>query len=163
MVRTTPTPTPQTKTKQKPGPKPGQGGRPPKQINYRILDNLCKIQCTETEIAATLELHTDTINRHIHEDFGVSFTEYVAEKALVGKRSLRRKQYELALKGNVTMLIWLGKNYLGQADKHEIMGANGGPIRTDQTMDLLSKIPQDKLDALEEMVTMFRTGNGVKK
>jgi hypothetical protein len=29
---------------------------------------------------------------------------------------------ELALQGNVTMLIWLGKQYLGQADKQTVSG-----------------------------------------
>jgi len=162
MVRTTPPPTPQESTKKKPGPPKGSGGRPPKQVNYRILDNLCKIQCTEKEIEAILEISYNNLCAHILQDTGKTFGEYVQEKALVGKKSLRRKQYELALKGNVTMLIWLGKNYLHQADKHEIMGANGGPIKTDQTMDLLSKIPQDKLDALEEMVSMFRASTGAK-
>jgi hypothetical protein len=30
--------------------------------------------------------------------------------------SLKRKQYEVAMSGNVSMLIWLGKNILGQRD-----------------------------------------------
>ena len=34
-----------------------------------------------------------------------------------GKASLRRKQYEVAMGGNCTMLVWLGKQYLGQTDK----------------------------------------------
>jgi len=36
-----------------------------------------------------------------------------------GKLSLRRKQVELAVEGNPTMRIWLGKQYMGQKDKHE--------------------------------------------
>lgn len=35
------------------------------------------------------------------------------------KMKLRRKQIQVALSGNVSMLIWLGKNYLGQVDKPE--------------------------------------------
>jgi hypothetical protein len=30
--------------------------------------------------------------------------------------SLKRKQFDMAMKGNVTMLIWLGKQTLGQRD-----------------------------------------------
>ena len=30
---------------------------------------------------------------------------------------LRKKQFEMAMDGNVQMLIWLGKQYLGQSDK----------------------------------------------
>ena len=36
------------------------------------------------------------------------------------KISLRRQQIEAAKKGNVAMLIWLGKQLLEQADKREI-------------------------------------------
>jgi hypothetical protein len=32
------------------------------------------------------------------------------------KQSLRRAQIKLALSGNAVMLIWLGKNLLGQSD-----------------------------------------------
>ena len=42
--------------------------------------------------------------------------------------SLRRKQFETALAGNVTMMVWLGKQYLGQKDKTEITGENGGSL-----------------------------------
>ena len=33
--------------------------------------------------------------------------------------SLRRKQYELALEGDRTMLIWLGKQHLGQSEPYK--------------------------------------------
>ncbi len=34
--------------------------------------------------------------------------------------SLRRKQWRAAEEGNTTMLVWLGKQYLGQKDKSEM-------------------------------------------
>ncbi len=34
--------------------------------------------------------------------------------------TLRRKQYEAAMGGNITMMIWLGKQILRQSDKAEI-------------------------------------------
>jgi hypothetical protein len=33
--------------------------------------------------------------------------------------SLRRKQIQVAMSGNVTMLIWLGKQHLSQTDRQE--------------------------------------------
>jgi hypothetical protein len=33
--------------------------------------------------------------------------------------NLLKKQYDVAMAGNVSMLIWLGKNILGQSDKVE--------------------------------------------
>ena len=50
----------------------------------------------------------------------------------VGKASLRSAQFKAALAGNATMLIWMGKQLLGQRDKldHEVTGKDGGPIQT---------------------------------
>ena len=44
--------------------------------------------------------------------------------------SIRRKQAEVAMAGNVTMLIWLGKQRLGQRDRFdtEHSGPEGKPI-----------------------------------
>ena len=36
------------------------------------------------------------------------------------RMKLAQKQFELAMDGNVTMLVWLGKQYLGQTDKQEM-------------------------------------------
>jgi hypothetical protein len=36
-----------------------------------------------------------------------------------GRASIRRRQFELAMRGNTALLIWWGKNNLGQADKME--------------------------------------------
>jgi hypothetical protein len=41
------------------------------------------------------------------------------EGRMQGRASLRRKQFELAMRGHVVALIWAGKNYLGQSDKLE--------------------------------------------
>jgi ubiquinone biosynthesis protein UbiJ len=41
------------------------------------------------------------------------------------KPKLRKAQFDCALGGNATMLIWLGKQYLGQIDKQE-MKVDGG-------------------------------------
>ena len=45
-----------------------------------------------------------------------------------GGFSLRRLQWETA-KRSATMQIWLGKQYLGQKDKQEQSGPDGGPVR----------------------------------
>jgi len=37
-------------------------------------------------------------------------------------------QWEAAKKGNVTMMIWLGKQLLGQRDQMEHSGPDGGPV-----------------------------------
>jgi hypothetical protein len=42
--------------------------------------------------------------------------------------SLRRKQFAVAEAGNVHMLIFLGKNYLGQVDKQEVAQQHSGTV-----------------------------------
>lgn len=49
----------------------------------------------------------------------MQFAEYFDQKRQPGKIALRRKQYEVAMTGNVPLLIWLGKQYLDQSEKVE--------------------------------------------
>lgn len=94
--------------------------RPRKEIDEDKLEQLAALGLSNAEIASVLDCSPDTIERNYREtlDWGRS------------KRnaSLRRKQYEVAISGNSTMLIWLGKQYLGQSDKQEIGGRDGKPI-----------------------------------
>ena len=92
-------------------------GRPKIEIDFAEVDKLCQIQCTGEEIASFFEISYDTLERRCKEQFKVSFAEYIKEKSSKGKSSLRRLQWKAAMNGNVTMLMWLGKQYLGQADK----------------------------------------------
>lgn len=96
------------------------GGRPRLEIDMKELDKLCTLQCTAEEIASWFDCSVDTIENRIKEHSGLGFSEYFAKKRGKGKISLRRKQFETAMSGNVTMQIFLGKNYLGQADKQEV-------------------------------------------
>jgi len=92
-------------------------GRPKKPIDWALVDKLCSIQCTGDEISSILEVHYDTLNNRCNEDYGINFSDYYKRASSSGKMSLRRKQYEVAMAGNPSMLIWLGKNVLGQSDQ----------------------------------------------
>ena len=50
----------------------------------------------------------------------MDFTAFSAEKKSEGVELLKAKQYQTAMDGNVTMQIWLGKQYLGQRDKTDV-------------------------------------------
>ena len=103
-------------------------GRPKKDIDFDMVSKLCAIQCTGEEIAAILEVDYDTLNARVKEKFKKSFSDYFKKENERGKASLRRLQWKTAESGNVTMQIWLGKQYLAQSDKQETFGKNGGPI-----------------------------------
>ena len=89
----------------------------PKKIDYDQLDKLCAIQCTGEECAAILKMDYDTLNAALKRDKKGGFSDYFKSKSAYGKASLRRRQFKAAEDGNATMLVWLGKQWLGQLDK----------------------------------------------
>ena len=119
-----------------------KNGRPRKEINWKQLYSLCEIQCTQEEIASVLDICVDTIDTRCKEEHELSFSEIYKKHAEKGKKSLRRAQFSKAIEGNTTMLVWLGKQYLGQRDKTELSGPDGGPIQHahDLPDDVLAKI-----------------------
>jgi len=104
-------------------------GKPPlKIIDWEKVDSMCKIQCTGEEIASVLDIDYDTLATACKREKKVPFSDYIGQKKLGGKASLRRNQWKLAQDGNATMLVWLGKNYLDQTDKREITEKEAKPI-----------------------------------
>lgn len=94
-------------------------GRPKKiltQDALKLIENMARIMCTEEEIAECLNTTPDTL--HNSENDGL-FRSAIKRGQSQGKQSLRREQWKLAQKGNASMLIWLGKQWLGQTDKVE--------------------------------------------
>ena len=88
-------------------------GRPKKVIDYDLVERLSMIQCTQTEIAASLKIAVRTLQNDS------KFMRIYKEGIENGRKSLRRLQWDAAHKGNTTMLVWLGKQYLHQSDKVE--------------------------------------------
>ena len=96
-----------------------QMGRPKIEIDWELFERLCSIMCTEVEIAEIFECSVDTIERACKRKYRETFADTYKKKSSKGKMSLRRKQFEIAMNGHPTMLIWLGKQHLGQQDKME--------------------------------------------
>jgi hypothetical protein len=93
-------------------------GRPRAQINLEQVKTLAGLSCTEPEIASVIGINYATWKRHKQQN--PELEEMIEQGKLTGNASLRRKQWETAMDGNVTMQIWLGKNRLGQSDKQQI-------------------------------------------
>lgn len=99
-------------------------GRPQVEIDRDTFEKLCVLQCTKQDIANWFECSEDSIERWAKREYGETFAVVFAQKRQKGKVSLRRMQWASAEKGNVTMLIWLGKQYLGQKDQQGIEISN---------------------------------------
>lgn len=96
-----------------------KGGRKRIQIDQKVFENLCSIQCTLAEIAAVIGCSEDTVERWCERTYKEGFAETYKKKSQTGKASLRRLQFKHA-KTNPTMAIWLGKQWLGQRDQMEV-------------------------------------------
>lgn len=87
-------------------------GRPLLDLDEELIEKLASIHCTMEEIASVCKCSVDTLENR--------FSETIKEARAKGKSSLRRYQWEGAQKGNPAMLIWLGKQLLGQKDVSRI-------------------------------------------
>lgn len=93
-------------------------GRPKIQFNLEEVEKLGSIGASYEEIAGWFDCTTRTIDNRMADTDGEFFRAYKRGSTDL-KRSLRRDQIEAARKGNATLLIWLGKQLLGQSDKIE--------------------------------------------
>jgi len=114
-------------------------GRPKKHVDLELVEKLAHIQCTYSEIASTLSISVDTLTRN--KDFAATYKR----GAESGRKSLRRMQFESANKGNITMQIWLGKQYLGQSD-----------YVTKEIHEQFPPLHKFSIDQLDEMLDMYR-------
>lgn len=94
-------------------------GRNLKTIDWNKVDTLLESHSTGTEVAAYFGIHPNTFYIRCEKEKKVGFSEYQQQKAEKGNIRLRDAQEKLALKGNATMLVWLGKQYLNQKDKED--------------------------------------------
>lgn len=94
--------------------------RPEIPINWEKVDELLMCGCPGTEIAAFFGIHENTFYHRVEQKYGCGFSEYSAKKKATGQALLRLQQHQQALgltkKGNTTMLIFLGKQRLGQRE-----------------------------------------------
>jgi AraC-like DNA-binding protein len=93
--------------------------RPRLNIDPELIRKLAKIGCTTPEIASICGCSEDTIERR--------FAGILKKGRASFCQSLRRQQARLAAKGNATMLVWLGKQMLGQRDTPQTEDAKGLP------------------------------------
>ena len=113
---------------------PSKMGRPLKSFDKKIFVDLIGIGCGCDEICwffrdeSGKPANIDTLSRWCVREFGCTFKEYRQKNgAMFLKIQLRKNQIALS-KTSAAMAIFLGKNYLGQADE---------PVVRDNDNDLL--------------------------
>ena len=89
-------------------------------IDWNIVDELLEAGCEGTHVAAYFGIHPDTLYNRCKEEHGTDFSAYKAEKRSKGDIKLLKVQFEAAVKDkDKAMMIWLGKQRLGQKEKQE--------------------------------------------
>ena len=90
----------------------------PKKYNIKgdEVTKLASLHCTNKEIAEFFGCSADLIEK--------SYSEFLTKGRAKGKMRLRQLQWQAAEKGNTSMLIFLGKQMLGQMDNPEASEAN---------------------------------------
>ena len=116
--------------------------RPKKKVDREMLLALAERLMTTSEIAAVLKVSPDTIERRYHNE--------LIQGRELGKASVRRMQFDAAQKGNVTMLIWLGKQILGQKDQVAHSGDVGVTMRREEVLAKLTARPTAAQSGLPE-------------
>jgi hypothetical protein len=125
-------------------------GAPKAIIDWKKVDDLLIAGCSGAEIAAYIGVAACTVYDRCMTDNKMPFAEYSQQKYAKGESLLRAHQYYKALgktkDGDNTLLIWLGKNRLGQVET---------PSDTQVNSDL-----SKNFDAL---MTMITKGQSVSK
>lgn len=98
------------------------------------VELMAKIGCTDREIAEHFGIKDETLRRN--------FVDYLIKGRSELKQRLRQAQLRVAFEGNPTMLIWLGRNILGQ---NETISTNDKTI-----LPFTDDIDEEIKDSLED-------------
>lgn len=95
-------------------------GCPPKEIDWNIVDEYLIAGCPGTKIAAAIGICNDTLYDRCEKEKGVNFSAYSQQKRSKGDALLHKSQFDYAIEGDTSLLIFLGKTRLDQRESQEV-------------------------------------------
>lgn len=112
---------PVSRENSKPKTRTGAIGPPHVTLNLEDFEKLAKIQCTLREIAWWFGCSERTITRYIKEEpWKTAWEHGKADGCISIRRAQMAAVQDPQCKGHSTMLVWLGKIFLGQRETQEI-------------------------------------------
>lgn len=123
-------------------------------IDRKEFEDLCRFQCSKSEIAYFFRMSIEDLESVVAEEYGDKFDVVYRKYAQAGKCDLRRYQFQLA-QTNAQMAIWLGRQYLGQRDDFNITDGELSPLK-------IEYVQQDKESAdkrVERIIAEIKRGN----
>jgi len=125
-------------------------GRPEAIIDWNKVTKYLQAQCDSVGIAGLLGISVDTLYNRCKRDNNLDYSAFAAQKKSEGKELLRGKQYSVAMEGDKTMLVWLGKQYLMQSDKQELTGKDGEKLIPAIQIEVINSPAQVKKEEQEK-------------
>jgi hypothetical protein len=120
-------------------------GRPIVEIDKDTFEAVMGIPfVTYASACEVLKCSQSTLQRWVTKEYKKTFEQIKQEKLEGVKLKLMGKQLEVAMKGNVSMLIFLGKNLLGQSDNVR------AEVNADSTLKLLYSLENKKEESEAE-------------
>lgn len=123
--------------------------RPKVFIDWDYVGKLFEAGSTIVGAAAVIGINPTTLNLRCKRDLKMQLQDYRQMKLAKGNDQLRVKQFQLAMAGNTAMLIWLGKQRLGQSDKqqNQFIDADGNAYNPTPVINVHFKSVGDAADA----------------
>lgn len=121
-----------------------------KHIDWDKVDQYFICGCTITQCAAGIGCSVDTLERRCRSEKNAEIAHYHQEKREKGNLLIHAAQFEKAIKEkNPTMLIWLGKQRLGQKEIIDEKITKDIEKKFDQQMTKIMELlnPSDELKA----------------
>ncbi len=135
----------------------GKVGAPPRSCNWVLVERLAMLHCTPAEICAVVQCDSGTLLRH------PKFSRIYKHGWVRGMMSLRRAQFKKAVtEGDTRMMIFLGKQMLGQRDYWL-----GDPVLEPPPVDTefmqgeldFRKLSVDQMETLRDLIVLAGGGS----
>jgi len=96
-------------------------GRPNIKIDWERVEKLLRSGCSGVKIASSLGIHPETLYGKCEKENKMGFSVYSQQKKEKGDCELHEKQFDQALEGDTTLLIWFGKTRLDQKENPDVV------------------------------------------
>lgn len=98
-------------------------------LDWTRLNQYLELGARLIDCSEFLSVSEDKIQDQIKRHHAMTFMEYRDKKMAKMRLRVLQKQFDVAMQGNVAMLIWLGKQILGQTEKIEQQNTETTPQR----------------------------------
>lgn len=105
------------------------------QLDFKILKGLVAHGATKRMCADILDCSEDTVERRVKETFTQTFKEFRESRMSVTKVKLIQKAIDMAMGGNVTMLIFCLKNLCEWSDRRDVAEISSQSITLSYKLD----------------------------